>query len=361
MLTAAATATIDLTKLLLEIAETPAPTSGEHLRAQVIAQHWASFGLHVERDAVGNVIAHVAGRNKARVALAAHLDTVFEHGTDLTVRSHGARLIGAGIGDNAASLAVLTAYAQEIALHGAPCNVTLVATVGEEGLGDLRGAKHFLAQYASRLDAFIAVDGYLGLIVNQAVGVRRYRAHFSSEGGHSWGNAGSASSIQALGEAIVELYKLPLSGDPRTTLNVGTVSGGTSVNSIAANAELLLDLRSLDTAALETLESAALGALHRAAKRARADLRLEAVGDRPAGITDNAKLLRSAVSALEMLDLPSRTVASSTDANASVPHNLPALGFGVYRGGNAHRLDEWVEPASLQMGLKALEALVSRL
>ena len=101
--------------------------------------------------------------------------------------------------------------------------------------------------------------------------------------------------------------------------------------------------------------------LHRAAKRARSDLRLEAVGDRPAGVTDSAKLLRAAVSALEMLDLPSRTVASSTDANASVPYSLPALGFGVYRGGNAHRLDEWVEPASLQLGLKALDALVSRL
>lgn len=361
MLTVAATAPTDLTKLLLEIAETPAPTFNEGLRAELIARHWTSFGLRVERDGVGNVIARVAGRSKARVALAAHLDTVFEHGTDLTVRSHGGRLIGAGIGDNAASLAVLTGYAQKIALHGAPCDVTLVATVGEEGLGDLRGAKHFLAQHAGRLDAFIAVDGYLGLIVNQAVGVRRYRAHFSSEGGHSWGNAGSASSIQALGEAIVELYKLPLPTDPRTTLSVGTVSGGTSVNSIAASAELLLDLRSLDSAALETLDAAAQLAMHRAAKRSRAELRLEAVGDRPVGITDNSKLLRAAVSALEMLDLPSRIVASSTDANASVPHNLPALGYGVYRGGNAHRLDEWVDPASLQTGLKALDALISRL
>jgi tripeptide aminopeptidase len=353
--------TTDLTKLLVEIAETPAPTFHEGSRAALIAARWAEFGLRPEFDAVGNVVARVSGRGAKRVALAAHLDTVFELGTDLTVRKNGSRLVGAGIGDNASSLAVLTGYAEKIAREGAPCDITLVATVGEEGLGDLRGAKHFLKQYASALDAFVAVDGYLGLIVNQAVGVRRYRAHFSSEGGHSWGNAGAASSVQALGEAIVELYKLPLPNDPRTTLNVGTVSGGTSVNSIAAHAELLLDLRSLEEGALETLDLQAQNALQRAAKRAKASLKLETVGDRPAGTTDNAGLMRASLEALQECGLIARSVASSTDANAAVPHRLPAVGFGVYRGGNAHRLDEWVEPESLVLGLRTLEALVLRI
>jgi acetylornithine deacetylase/succinyl-diaminopimelate desuccinylase-like protein len=352
---------VTLTELLLEIARTGAPTFAEEPRAQLIHARWAALGLAVERDAVGNVIARVPGKRKTRVALAAHLDTVFEHGTDLSVQEMGKRFVGPGIGDNAASLAVLTAYAQQLAEHGAPCEVTLVATVGEEGLGDLRGAKHFLTEHAAHLDAFVAVDGYLGLVVNQAVGVRRYRAWFTAEGGHSWGNAGAASSIHALGEAIVELYKIPLPGDPRTTLNVGTVEGGTSVNSIAASAELLLDLRSLDAGALETLDLQAQNALTRAARRARAQLKLEPVGDRPAGITDNARLLRAASSALETCGLTPRVVASSTDANACVPHGLPGLGFGVYRGGNAHRLDEWVEPDSLALGLRALETLVAKL
>jgi tripeptide aminopeptidase len=355
------TTTTDLTALLLEIAQTPAPTFHEGERASLIASRWASFGLRPELDAVGNVIARIPGKGKARVALAAHLDTVFEHGTDLRVRHEGGRLVGAGVGDNASSLAVLTAYAAKIARTGAPCEVTLVATVCEEGLGDLRGAKHFLAQHGSQLSAFVAVDGYLGLLVNQAVGVRRYRAHFTSEGGHSWGNAGSPSSIQALGEAVVELYKLALPNEPRTTLNVGTVSGGTSVNSIAGHAQLLLDLRSLDAGALETLDLQAQNALARAAKRARATLRLEAVGDRPAGTTNNARLLRDAQDALESVGLQARSVASSTDANAAVPHEVPAVGFGVYRGGNAHRLDEWVEPESLELGLRSLEALVGRI
>jgi tripeptide aminopeptidase len=353
--------TADLTALLLEIAQTPAPTFHEGERASLIASRWASFGLRPELDAVGNVIVRLGGKGRARVALAAHLDTVFEHGTDLTVRQEGTRFVGAGVGDNASSLTVLTAYAQKLARVGAPCDLTLVATVGEEGLGDLRGAKHFLSQRADSLDAFVAVDGYLGLVVNQAVGVRRYRAHFTSEGGHSWGNAGAASSIHALGEAITELYKLPLPSEPRTTLNVGTVHGGTSINSIAADAQLLLDLRSLDADALETLDLQAQSAMTRAAKRTRAHLRLEPVGDRPAGTTDNARLLRAAHDTLEALNVTGRSVASSTDANAAVTHRVPAVGFGVYKGGNAHRLDEWVDPDSLALGFKALEVLVARL
>jgi tripeptide aminopeptidase len=352
---------LPLTELLLEIAQTPAPTFNEGQRATLIASKWASFGLHPELDAAGNVIAKVKGRQAKRVAFAAHLDTVFDSSTDLSVRTEGKRVIGAGIGDNAASLTVLTAFAEHLATHGAPFEVWLVATTGEEGLGDLRGAKHFLAQHAQDLDAFIAVDGYLGLVVNQAVGVRRYRATFQSEGGHSWGNAGNPSSIHALGEAIHELYRIPLSSEPRTTLNVGTVMGGVSVNSIAANAELLLDLRSLNSAALDALDSLAQIAIARAARRVKLQADLELVSDRPAGITDNTALMRAAQIALERVGMSTRAVASSTDANAAVPYNLPAIGFGVYNGGNAHRLDEWVEPSSLTAGLTALQCLLQAL
>lgn len=350
----------DLTALLLEIAQTPAPTFSEGQRASLIASRWASFGLEPHLDAAGNVIAKI-GSGGFRVALAAHLDTVFEASTDLVMQKNGSRIVGAGIGDNAASLAILTAYAQHLAQHGAPCEIWLLASTGEEGLGDLRGAKHFLAQHAASLDAFIAVDGYIGLIVNQAVGVRRYRVRFSSDGGHSWGNAGNPSSIHALAESISELYKIMLPQEPRTTLSVGTVSGGTSVNSIAASAEFLLDLRSLDANTLEQLAREAKAAIGRGAKRAKVDFKLELVGDRPAGITSNGKLMQAASSALESVGIQPRAVASSTDANAAVPYGVPTIGFGVYVGGNAHRLDEWVEPDSLPKGLQALEQLVLHL
>jgi tripeptide aminopeptidase len=350
----------DLTALLLEIAQTPAPTFAEGQRASLIASRWASFGLEPHLDAAGNVIAKI-GAGGFRLCLMAHLDTVFEASTDLTMKKSGSRIVGAGIGDNAASLTILTAYAQKLAQHGAPCQIWLVASTGEEGLGDLRGAKHFLSQHAKDLDALVAVDGYIGLIVNQAVGVRRYRATFSSDGGHSWGNAGNPSSIHALAESISELYKIGLPTEPRTTLSVGTVSGGTSVNSIAGSAEFLLDLRSLEANTLEQLARDAKIAIGRGAKRAKVEFKLELVGDRPAGLTPNGSLMQAASGALEAIGLVARAVASSTDANAAVPHGVPAIGFGVYVGGHAHRLDEWVEPESLSKGLAALEHLVLNL
>jgi tripeptide aminopeptidase len=353
--------TFQMLEFLTKIAQTPAPSFLEMPRAELIAQTWASFGLEPSIDEVGNVIAKVAGKSKTRVALSAHLDTVFDLGTDLTVQKQGNRLVGAGIGDNAASLTVLTAYAEKLAFEGAPCEVWLLASTCEEGLGDLRGAKHFLKNHVAQLDAFIAVDGYIGLIVNQAVGVRRYRANFQTEGGHSWGNAGAPSSIHGLAEAVHELYKLPLSSDPRTTLSVGTISGGTSVNSIAATADLLLDLRSLDSMSLEQLDLQARAALLRGAKRAKVELQISQVGDRSAGKTDTAQLTGTAIRVLEDLGIGARAVASSTDANAAVPYNIPAIGFGVYKGGNAHRLDEWVDPSSLAIGLTALEAFVKQL
>jgi tripeptide aminopeptidase len=349
-----------LVERLLEIAQTPAPTFAEGQRATLIARHWASFGLHPELDAAGNVIARVPGSKRGpRLCLAAHLDTVFDASTDLSVRRETGRLVGPGVGDNASSLSVLTAYAELIAQESsAPCELWLAATTGEEGLGDLKGAKHLISHHHKDLDAFVAVDGYLGLVVDRAVGVRRYRASFKTEGGHSWGNAGGPSAVHALGEAIHDLYRLPLSTEPRATLSVGTVQGGTSINSIASHAELLLDLRSIDEDILEMLEGSARAAMTRAARRARAELELEKVGERPAGETHNDALVRAASKALDRVGITPRRVASSTDANAAVPHGLPAIAFGVYRGGNAHRLDEWIEPESLETGLHALEAFV---
>jgi tripeptide aminopeptidase len=352
--------TESLTNLLLEIAQTPAPTFAEGQRASLIASRWASFGLEPQIDAAGNVIAKV-GQGGKRLALAAHLDTVFDASTNLEMQRQGKRIVGAGIGDNAAGLTVLTAYAQKIAKQGAPCELWLVASTAEEGLGDLRGIKHFLAQHQQDIDAFIAVDGYIGLLVNQAIGVRRYRVSFSSEGGHSWGNAGNPSSIQGLAEAIHELYKIHIPLEPRSTLSVGTVTGGVSVNSIAARAEFLLDLRSLDARTLEQLDAEAKNAIIKGAKRAKVDYKLELVGNRSAGITQNGFLMQAATEVLTRLGLQARAVASSTDANAAVPYNIPSIALGVYIGGNAHRLDEWVEPSSLMIGLEALEQLVLRL
>lgn len=348
---------------LPRIAQTPAPTFEEGERAALMVRLWTELGYAPELDAAGNVLVKLETpeiAHKPALLLAAHLDTVFGRHTDVTVRDEGEKLRGPGVGDNSASLAVVTALLRDYAER--PPRLTrplwIAANVGEEGLGDLRGSKYLIATHRERLGAFVAVDGYLGLGVTQAVGVRRYRAQFSGPGGHSWGDQ-APSALHALGRAVSGLYALHLPTQPRTTLNVGLVSGGNSVNSIAAQAELLLDLRSLDAEILEELDGRAQDVLGHAARDTGVRLHLERVGDRPGGPLHSGALLGMAREAAREARVELRLAASSTDANAAAPSALPAIAFGVYRGGNAHREDEWVEKRSLAPGLKALARLVS--
>lgn len=347
---------------LTRIAQTPAPTFHEGARADLISELWTGLGYVTERDEVGNVLTRITPpgtEGRPALLLAAHLDTVFDAGTDVTVREDAGRLTGPGVGDNSASLAVVTALLRDLRSGGTMLRRPLwvAANVGEEGLGDLRGAKHLIARHRAQLGAFIAVDGYLGIAVTRGVGVRRYRAEFVGPGGHSWGDQ-APSTLHALGRAISALYALHLPVTPRTTLNVGVASGGTSVNSIAGNAGLLLDLRSLDAGVLAELDARAVAVLHAAAREVGVTLRLERVGDRPGGDLQSGALLPLVREAAREVRVDLRLASSSTDANAAVPHGLPSVAVGVYRGGNAHRTDEWVQAASFAPGLKFLRRLV---
>ncbi|WP_425146930.1 M20/M25/M40 family metallo-hydrolase [Deinococcus sp.] len=348
----------DLAELLIRIAQTPAPTFQEEARARLLAALWRAAGHAAEIDAAGNVIARLGPASGRALVLAAHLDTVFAQHTDVTVRVQGSRLVGPGVGDNSASLAILTGFLRGLDSAGLRRPLWVVANVGEEGLGDLSGAKHLLARHAHDLAAFVAIDGYLGVAVTRAVGVRRYRVTFQGPGGHSWGDQ-APSALHALGLAISALYSLPLPASPRTTLNVGLASGGTSVNSIAAGAELLLDLRSLENAPLAALDTRARHAVEGAARQAGVNVQLTLVGDRPGGDLRADGLLALARRAAQPSGLEIRSAASSTDANAAVPHGLPALALGVYRGGQAHRTDEWVQQDSLEVGLGLLRRFVT--
>lgn len=353
-----------LEALLLEIATTPAPTGSEERRAEVVARHWRDAGLETSTDEVGNVLAAMPGSGAGaeagpRVLLACHLDSVFGHDVDVSVRRGEERWVGAGLGDNAASLAVLTHWVKNPS--GAWPDLTLVATVGEEGLGDLRGARHAVETIGAEHDIFIAIDGYLGSVIDVGVGSRRYEATFKAPGGHSWGDYPSPSATHAAGSAMARLAALHVPKAPRSSVNIGQIWGGTSINAIAERAGFNLDMRSVDQEALAALERAALTAIHEAAAEMGAEVELEQVGDRPAGRCASPRLLAAAKEALEAVGLSPSTSAGSTDANAAMAAGIPALCFGVYRGGNAHRLDEWVDPASLEVGVRALGELLRRL
>ena len=351
--------------LLKKICETPAPTFEEAARGRLVAGTLGEMGLEPHTDNVGNVVATLPGGNGPRVLVAAHLDTVFPSDTDVTVRAEGDRLLAPGIGDNSASLAVLLHYVSQIqtdALLHRP-RLTVAATVGEEGLGDLYGMRK-LMERAADFDLFVALDGHLGTVVDAGVGSRRWRILFTAKGGHSWGDYGAPSAVHVLGEAVHALSGVSVPTEPRSSYNVGQVWGGTSINAIAQSAGFNLDLRSLEGETLKRLEEDALTRIRRAAKRANVGVETELVGSRPAARVSNELLVRAAQSALSEVGVNAHRTASSTDANAAMAAGLSAIAFGVYRGGDAHRLGEWLEPASLEVGYRAfvnLMANVSRL
>jgi acetylornithine deacetylase/succinyl-diaminopimelate desuccinylase-like protein len=344
--------------------EVPAPPFEEGERSATVAAAWRSFGLDVAVDDLGDVVTELPGGEGPRVLLAAHLDTVFPAGTDVRVRElEGGRWAAPGIADDGSGLAVLTTLAEEVAAGrgGRRPRVTLAATVGEEGLGDLRGARRVVAEHAGRVDVFVAVDGGLGQVVSGAVGSRRLVARFSARGGHAWGDRGAPSAVHAMGDAIHALIRLDVPSEPRSSLNVGLASGGSSVNAIAEAASLTLDVRSLDPETLALLVGRVEQRLRSVGRRHRVEIEIEGVGDRPAGRTADERLVAAARAALGRAGIEARVAPSSTDANAAVAAGIPAIGFGVARGGDAHRLSEWIEPGSLLDGFRALEYLLEEL
>lgn len=351
-----------LTNLLTRICETPAPTFAEAARGELVAGLLSELNLTPHIDAVGNVTAEVPGGQGPRVLIAAHLDTVFAADTEVRVRAAEGRLAAPGIGDNSASLAVALTYLRLCQGQGAAYpRLTFAATVGEEGLGDLRGIRALMAARAHDFDGVIALDGHLGSLINKAVGSKRFEVRMVAAGGHSWGDFPSPSAVHALAEAVVSLGRLPLSEQPRSTYNVGQIWGGSGVNAIAERAGFNLDLRSTDQGVLEYLVREARQRIRRAADKHGVTLELTQVGDRPTATVPNAALVKVAQDALHAVAVRPRLAASSTDANAALAAGLPAIAFGVYRGGDAHRLSEWLEPASLVTGLQALTELLARL
>lgn len=354
-------------ELVRRVCEVPAPTFHESKRAEFVIRMLAEWGYEPRRDDVGNVAVDLPGGSGPRVALVAHLDTVFGADVDVTVRpSDDGRWYAPGIGDNSSSVAVLLALAAREAAaqagHGPSRprpRVVLGFTVGEEGLGDLRGARAFVASEREHLDAFVAVDGHLGSVVDRGVGSSRLRATFRGPGGHSWGDYPQPSAVHAAAEAVHAVARMPVPREPRSSWNVGRLEGGTTVNAIAEHARFDLDLRSVDESALDSMDREARKRIASVARRHRVDVDLAAIGRRPAGSNPDPRWTDAAVAALRLHGVEPITSASSTDANAAMAEGLASVCVGVYVGGDAHREGEWIDPASLDVGAAVLDSFLA--
>lgn len=342
----------------IRICEIPAPTFEEAERAKYVRGRFEALGLKdVDIDAAGNVRGWRPGTGGGPgLAMSAHLDTVFPRRTDVKVKREGTRLLAPGIGDNSVAIAALLGMVEALNAAGVRTagDLHLASNTGEEGLGDLRGMKAFMAAVKDRVAAAIAVEGMkINRIIHVAVGSRRYKVTYTARGGHSWGAFPAPSAIHILGRAIADISRLEVPKEPKTTFNVGVIHGGTSVNTIAAEADMLIDMRSVDMRSLADLEQKVLAIVERAAKEGDGQVKTELVGDRPAGsIPVDHPLVQTCYAIHRALGLETFTEPASTDHNVPLGMGIPGLCLSVTEGANEHRLGEYIETGPVPTGVK---------
>ncbi len=284
----------------------------------------------------------------------------------ITVDDDEGRVYGPGIGDNSTGVAALLGLIETLQkLSAPPVDIWVLANVGEEGLGDLRGMRAAIDKLQEKTGAVIAIEGMgLGRVVHTALGSRRYRITVKAPGGHSWGDFGTASAIHVLVSLAADIARLQVPAEPRTTFNIGRIQGGRSINTIAQDAWLELDLRSEETAALEKAVADVMEMVSNYQtpiwQRRGVAVDTELIGDRPSGgIAEDHPLTQAAVEALVDTghEAPVELRISSTDANIPLSRGIPAVCVGVTEGAGAHRLEEWIAKEPLGRGLRHLVLL----
>ena len=352
--------TLDLAASIQQI---PAPTFDEARRAAYVYERFQDEGLpDVSMDDAGNVYARLPGSGSAPpLVVSAHLDTVFPADTELSICRSAQTIAGPGIGDNSLGVASLFFLVWALrspitGLTSLPGDIWLAANTCEEGLGDLVGMRAVVDRFGAQARAYLILEGMaLGQVYHRGLGVRRYRIEAETAGGHSWVDFGEPSAIHALAHLVARLAAIPLPQEPRTSLNVGIFSGGTSINTIAAQAYCLLDLRSEDRKTLDSLATKVEDMVDEANQPGKAMVKASLVGSRPVGALPlSHPLVSLAIRCLELQGIQPHPNIGSTDANLPLSRGLPAVCLGVTKGSGAHTTGESVETRPLRQGLAQL-------
>jgi acetylornithine deacetylase/succinyl-diaminopimelate desuccinylase-like protein len=344
---------------LIELTEIEAPPFKEMKRAEEFAERLRLAGLeNVWIDSIGNVLGFLKGSiGDKNIALDAHIDTVFPEGTDVKVRVKNDTLFAPGIADDTRGLAMILTIAESIKKQNIEPinNIIFIGTVGEEGLGDLRGVRYLFKNNNPKIDTWIAIDGgSIGRVNNQALGSYRYEVVFEGPGGHSWGAFGLVNPHHALGSGIrdfVQKADIYTSKGPKTSYNVGIISGGTSINSIPFKSSMQIDIRSIEPNRLDDMEEILFNSMQKATneqneiKRSGPDLRLaiNKIGNRPSGkVDESVPLIQRTIAATQHMGVEPRLTIGSTNSNIPISLGVPAVTIGRGGdGGKAHSLDEW--------------------
>lgn len=354
----------------LELCRIPAPTFLEHERAVWFAAQFRALGCEVQLDRAGNVIAYVDPHAKGPyVAITAHLDTVLApRSRDEVSISREGRFLGPGVSDNGAGLAGLLAIARAIRMSTPMqdlCHsLVLIANVGEEGEGNLSGMRQLCRPggLAKKIGAFLVLDGAnTSYITTEALGSRRFEVTFTGPGGHSWSDFGTGNPVHALSRAVSYFSDVKLNGSPRSSVNIGWIEGGTSINAIPALARAKVDIRSESNEKMDELVAFLNEVVERAqdlensrATGGRVSVKVKEIGSRPAGkLAPDAAILRYLRAVDAHLGIRATVDCASTDANVPLSLGIPALSIGAGgTGGGAHTAQEWYSPEGRDLALK---------
>ena len=360
-------------ELLRTLARIPAPSGHEERRAEFIRDWWLAQGAPVGAvrvDDAKNVILSLPAGPHAEaddgiVVFAAHTDVVFPDTEPLPLAESEERLLAPGVGDDTANLVGVMLAGRYLLRHHVPLDrpMLVVANSCEEGLGNLAGTRELFSHYAGRVKEFTSFDLYLGMHVVSAVGSHRWKVTCHTQGGHSWEDFGRDNAIEALCSFIEDLYALDLPKEAKTTINVGRFVGGTTVNSIAEEASVLVEYRSASEECLEQMYGKFVVLVEEHLKeKTRIDVRL--IGRRPASgervPEGQASLIARTDEILRELGGVDRVIhqESSTDANIPFSLGIPAHTVGAVEGDLLHTREEWIEKESLRRGLAVILALM---
>jgi tripeptide aminopeptidase len=348
----------------LQIQSIPSPTFDEGSRGQYLKSQFSALGLEqVAMDELGNVYGQIPGPGGPPLVISAHLDTVFGPSENHPAQRLPGRLAGPGIGDNAVSLAALLELAADLRPEQIGAPIWLVGNVGEEGLGNLRGMMEVVTRFGGAPCAYLVLEGMaLGQIYHRALPVIRLSLAISTAGGHSWIHAGRPSAIHVLVQLAHRLLAEPLPAAPRTSLNLGHIQGGSTINTIAQQAVMEIDIRSESEQVANQLAQR-IQSLADETHRELIGCQVREIGRRPGGaLPASHPLVEAALASLQEAGIAQPSLAiGSTDASAPLSRGYPAICIGLTRGGEAHSQREYIEIAPMAVGYRALTSLITRL
>lgn len=348
----------DLTKTIIEVCSIPSPTGFERKKAEFILNRLHEVGAEEAYiDDAGNVLyPYKIGKHEKVPVYCAHIDTVFDGIEKIEPQIIDNRLYAPSSADNSANVAgliIIIKMLHELKIE-LPTGIMFAFNVGEEGLGNLKGIRHIVEKWRKRISEVVAVDGSCNEFVNVAVGSKRYSVTVETEGGHSWKNFGQSNAILIAANMINALYQQNMPNDPKTTYNVGTIKGGTSINSIAGSAEFLVDLRSESQDCLTHLDEA-FNAIVNDSNSSDVTVKLNLLGDRPCSNSDRqTEIQKRIINVRKDLGLTTAFHSASTDANIPLSFGIPAITFGTREGDKVHSVHEYVELDSIEGGIKQL-------